>query len=448
MDKGLISFDKATGRSIFWLILGGLLVLGAFIIAPFMNAILWAVVLGTLIYPYYRRLRDKSKWPANLAATWVTVLVGLAIILPFIGFGLAAGVQAYGYASNMLEGREDGPVTMQSVSRELDKAIEPLRPTLASVGLEDFNAQEWLDQNRDQIGDLITGPITNGLTSLVITIVTLVIALLSMFFFVRDGHRMRDPACAILPIPKEESMRIFQRMGRTIHSVFIGVVLVALIQGILATIAYAIAGVNGFWVWGLITTVFCMIPLLGSPVIYVPLSLLMFAQGHTWQGFFLLGFGFLIISNVDNLLRPFFIGAGTGLHPIAVFFSLLGGVLVFGPIGLMAGPMVLTGLMAFADIIITRRRMEDAVEERPGNEPFGIGDRVSWQFGYRTERGMVKEVFFEEVTRKVRKGDKTLQASREEPAYLVEMKNGDLTLHSHRDLRLSRSQVKAEPEPA
>ncbi|HMS57129.1 MAG TPA: AI-2E family transporter, partial [Fimbriimonadaceae bacterium] len=139
----------------------------------------------------------------------------------------------------------------------------------------------------------------------------------------------------------------------------VGIVLVSIIQGTLAGIIYAIAGVPNSLMWGVATIIACMIPMVGGPIVYAPIGLLLLTQGKTWQGLLVLGVGFGLISQIDNLLRPFFIGAKTNLHPMAIFFSLLGGVLVWGPLGLFLGPMLLTVVLCVFELLGSKDASND-----------------------------------------------------------------------------------------
>jgi predicted PurR-regulated permease PerM len=118
---------------------------------------------------------------------------------------------------------------------------------------------------------------------------------------------------------------------------------------------------------GVIAFLLCIVPLLGSPVIYVPVAIGLFLQGNTTGALGILAFGFLIVSNIDNALRPFLIGGRTNLHPMLIFFSILGGVLLFGPVGVMAGPMLITILLTLFEVLRERMQMPDATE--PASEP-------------------------------------------------------------------------------
>jgi predicted PurR-regulated permease PerM len=240
-----------------------------------------------------------------------------------------------------------------------------VQPLFQQFGVTNVNLKEILVQNQESIAKNLSGPLANGLKSFAVTIVTLIISLLTTFFMIRDSHHMLEPVTDLIPLPREETRNILSRMAATVRSVFIAVVVVALIQGTVMGIAYLITGVEGWLVWTLITTVLCMIPLLGSPVVILPISVSLFLQGKIWQGCVVLGIGFGIVTQIDNFLRPIFISGETKIHPMAIFFSLLGGVLVLGPVGLMAGPMLLTLILAFVDVARVRKRLEESGEVAP-----------------------------------------------------------------------------------
>ena len=249
-----------------------------------------------------------------------------------------------------------------TIGAEINKVLDPV---LTRFGATDVNVQQLISENEDAIARNLSGPLTEGLKSFVVTVVTLVISLLTTFFMIRDSHHLREPLCDLVPLPTEETVGILERMAKTVRSVFYAVVVVALIQGAVMGITYASLGVDGWLVWTLITTVLCMIPLLGAPVVIVPLAASLFIRGENVSAFILLGVGFGIVTQIDNLLRPVFISGETKIHTMAIFFALLGGVLVLGPVGLMAGPMLLTLVLAFVDVVRVRKRLEEEGELEP-----------------------------------------------------------------------------------
>ena len=362
------SSPQKTSRFLFWGLVALALLGGAIIVWPFVPALLWATVLSVLMWPIFRRLEPRlGPNNASLVATFLTAIL---IVVPFAGIGTVAGAQVYQFTNKLLADRPPGDtrVTIDQVALEAD---EILAPVVKQIGLGDLKVSTWIESNRSRLADTIGRPLWTGLSKLIVTIVTMVIALLTMFFMLRDGRKLLDPVLEIVPLPRSETLRILNRMWQTIHSVFVGIVLVSVIQAFIAGVTYAIVGVPAPLVWAIVTFFFCTIPLLGSPVIYIPLALRLLMEGHVTQALVLLAVGFGIISQIDNILRPFFIGARSGLHPMAVFFSLLGGVLALGPIGIMAGPMLLTLILGLLDVIRTVRRMEDGPEEEAIAAPAG-----------------------------------------------------------------------------
>lgn len=351
---------------IFWIaaiaILAGVIVL----VVPFIPAILWATVFTILVYPIFEKLIKKG-WKRGNAAITVTLIPALVLILPLVVMGSIAGVQIVSSAQKLINSSQNPNGPDQDIllvlGNELDKAVQPI---LKKVGAPEIDLSEVLERNQDQLAQRISGPLVAGFQNFVLTIVTLVISLLTMFFMVRDCHNMKDAVLDLVPLKREHTEQILEQIANTVRSVFFAVVIVAGIQGVIALITYWIAGIDGAIPLALITTLLCTIPLLGAPIIYVPLGLFLIIEGNIWQGIMVLGVGFLIISQIDNLLRPLFIGARTKLHEIPVFFSLLGGVIALGPIGLMAGPMLLTLILAIIDILRLRKEQTATMDEIEG----------------------------------------------------------------------------------
>lgn len=341
MEKHTVSYR---GAALFLIVLVVLAVC-YLIVQPFIPAILWAVVLSVLMAPFYKRINQGL---SETMSAFMTTMLSLAFIgIPMILVATALYIQG---ASMLRKAADEGkkPYTVASMAEEVDKMLLPISE---KVGMQDYTIRGWVEDNAQEISDSLKTPIKNAAIGISRSILTAVIAFLTMFFMLRDGHRLRKPVKELLPIKEEKTDEIINRLGQTIRAVFMGVVLVAVLQGTLAGIAYAFCGIPNALMWGAITIVLCVIPLLGSPVVYFPLSLSLIVQGKYVAGFILLAFCLGIVSNIDNILRPFLIGAKTNLHPMAIFFSLLGGVLLFGPVGIMVGPMFLTVGLAISEVL-------------------------------------------------------------------------------------------------
>jgi len=328
-------------KILFWSIFGATAVAATLVFRPFISALLWAVVLGVLMWPFYSRLCQK--FSKNFSALMATMLTAVVIVLPFAGLGTIVGIQVYHFANQLIEQRTPSQKTVTvTVDDIATKADELLHPVLSQVGLGDVDVKDYIDTHKSDLTNAVRGPLTKLIADLGFTILTLIFALMTMFFMLRDGPRLLDPICELIPLPRDETIKILGKMQSTIQSVFVGVVLVSIIQAVIGGVSYWILGVPSPLFWSFVTFVFCTIPMLGGPVVYVPLAIKLVIDGRIPQALILLAIGFGVISTVDNFLRPVFIGARSDLHPMAIFFSLLGGVLVMGPIGLMAGPMILT----------------------------------------------------------------------------------------------------------
>jgi predicted PurR-regulated permease PerM len=329
-------------------VLVALVLIGAIVIvSPFFPAILWAIVLSVLMKPLHKRLC--KHFNAGVSAG-ITTLSTIAIVgIPLCLIGLLLGFQVAGYAKGIATPEEGW--NYQTITQQID---HQLKPVLQNLGVHDFSLSHWISENKDSIAENIQKGSVSLVKNGVYTAFTLVIAFLTMFFLLKDGDKLYEPALQLIPLPRDKSKDILLRMESTIHAVFMGVVLVALIQGSIAGIAYWALGVPSPIVWMVATMVLCAVPLLGAPIVYIPFSIMLIANGKQMEGLALLAIGFIIISNVDNVLRPWIIGTRVPLHPMAIFFSLLGGVLSMGPVGIMAGPVLLTLVLAIIEVIRER----------------------------------------------------------------------------------------------
>jgi predicted PurR-regulated permease PerM len=168
----------------------------------------------------------------------------------------------------------------------------------------------------------------------------------------------------LLPLPRAKTAAIIRRIGETVYAVFIGTVLVAILQAVCLGIGLKIAGVPSAFLFAVMALFLCTIPLIGASLIYIPAALLMLGAGN-YKGAIIVVVVGVIVTKLDYFLRPLLIGGRTNLHPIGIFFGILGGVLVFGPVGLVAGPMVLAVLLALLDVVREKVRESENTESQP-----------------------------------------------------------------------------------
>ncbi len=341
---------------IFLIICAVVIGLSITILLPFLSAILWAMTLSVLTYSWYEKTRKKyeaireseqkgfkakiAKYGDSLAAIRSTLLTLVVICLPFILVGGLAAAQI-SPALKEMQGTQGFEVT--------DRIDKSLHPIFEKVGLHEFHVQDWWSENSEEIVKSLRQPASGIAKQAGLTVFTMIVALLSMFFFQRDGKSLKKPFLEFSGLPIEVGEEMFVKVQKTIRAVFSGSVMVAIIQGVIMGVTYTLLGVPNSALLGFISVVLCIVPLLGAPIIYIPVGLLFLAQGDLTKAAVVMGVGFLIVSQIDNLLKPYLIGNQVQLHPLAIFFFVLGGISLFGPIGLMVGPMILTLFLALVD---------------------------------------------------------------------------------------------------
>jgi predicted PurR-regulated permease PerM len=183
-----------------------------------------------------------------------------------------------------------------------------------------------------------------------VTFVKVIFVLLTMFYLFRDGQRIRTIMFESLPLERAQTQRIFDRTREVIAASVYGVLVIASIQAVLGEIGFVIVGLPSPLLWGVVMFFFSMIPMAGSFLVWVPACLYLVATGHWVWAIVLAGWCAGVVGMVDNVLRPRLVGKRTRLHELLVFFSVLGGLQVFGALGLVIGPVVVAITLALVDI--------------------------------------------------------------------------------------------------
>jgi len=307
------------------------------VLRPFVSAILWAAVLTYTTWPLMLRLEGWMKGRRTLAAFTMTALIALVMVLPFVlaGITLAENVARLEDLFDFLQGGLplEAPAWIQNLPW-IGPAVERAWPGIA----QDTG---WLSEELKSAG------LTSGKWLLTHSldfgkgIMQLVLSVVIVFVFYRDGERMTARiASGAQRIAGDVSQRLLSVAGNTVRSVVYGIIGTALAQAIAAAIGFWVAGVPSPFLLGLLTFLLALIPG-GPPVVWLPAALWLFHAGHTGWGIFMAAWGILVISGIDNLVRPYLISRGSNLPFVIVLLGAIGGVLAFGFIGLFLGPVLL-----------------------------------------------------------------------------------------------------------
>jgi predicted PurR-regulated permease PerM len=186
--------------------------------------------------------------------------------------------------------------------------------------------------------------------NVLLALVNLFIMLFVIFFFFRDGKKYTDEIMELLPFPRKQKEAILQKIHNTFSAVLNGLFLVSVIQGIMTGLGFFVFGLPFGVFWGFLASITSLVPIGGAALVWIPGALYLIFTGSTLKGVLLAAWGILLVSSLDNFLKPLLIGKKAKLPMFSLFLGILGGMQVFGFLGILFGPIVVTLLMAFLDI--------------------------------------------------------------------------------------------------
>jgi predicted PurR-regulated permease PerM len=374
-------------------LLGGvallLLLIGCVVVLrPFLSSLMWAIVLAFSLYPLQRRFTSWLRGSRTLAACLVTLTLTLVLTGPVVLIGLSlvedgralagatknwflaapeeapawvqrmpiVGDEVSSYWTEFSEDRKRWMEDLEKAAKEngrrkhpeqtLDPELVEEKPKDRLTELEAEVADEKADSSRLVVllgrilglarkGLVIAGlAVGQGVTQVVVS------AFLA-FFFLRDASTLADRLkVAVERLAGNRGKHLLKVAGDTVRGVVYGILGTALIQAIVAGIGFWIAGVPGAILLGVLTFFFAVIPF-GPPVVWIPAALWLFAQGEPGWGIFMVLWGLLGISSVDNVVRPYIISQGSKMPFVLIFCGVIGGALAFGLVGLFLGPTLL-----------------------------------------------------------------------------------------------------------
>ena len=303
-------------------------VLGFAIALPFMPYIVLAGILTYTLFPIYQFLSQRTGKP-GLSAGLAIILALLVMILPTV------------YLVSELVDQVSGAYT--TLKTDSLKQVGDYFSSLTN-GQVDF--QEILDAALEQVRQSIVGVAPNILGSISELLLGLFIMFFVMFYGFREGQGFITYLKELLPLEAGLKDSLFHQMRTVTQAVLYGQVLTAVIQGGLGGLGLLVCGVPNALFWGAIMMITAFLPLLGTPLIWVPAGVGLIMDGSMTRGILLLIYGATIVMNIDNFLRPRLVSGRSNVHPVLILIGVLGGLRVFGFIGMLVGPLVLAILVA------------------------------------------------------------------------------------------------------
>ena len=340
----------STGRLqlIFFMILTtSVSVLAFFIFKPYIAPIFLAAIIAIVFHPVYRRLLKVFREKKSLASLASVLIVLGAILIPSIFIGIALYKEAttfYFNVSSMQAGSE-GMLSMGAGF--LEKKLSVFTPEIS------IDIGEYLQK----ISSWMIGHLDSFFSSFFKILIGLLLMIISLFYFLRDGEKIVKRLVSISPLTDSYDDQIMNKVGVSINSIVRGSLIIALMKGFLTALGFAIFSIPNPILWGVVSAFASFIPVVGSSIVIAPAVLYLFVTSSTLTsiGFAVWGIAFVGLS--DNVLSPFLMERGMKIHPFLILLSIFGGLGLFGPIGFIAGPVVLSLLFALFDIypLITKK---------------------------------------------------------------------------------------------
>jgi len=334
---------KTIQISFFAVITAGLFVLLFFILRPYLGVIFISGIFAVVFYPIYEKLVIKFNGRKNLAAFATTSLILIFVIIPVIIMSTFLLKEAVGLYNSIALG--GGSQNFISQIGALIQKIGSFFPSGAidssQINLELYvqEALDWIIGHFGSIFITVFGGILNFILMLISTY--------CLFIF---GDKIKVGLIAWSPLPDKYDEEFIQTLKSSINAVLHGRILVSIVQGVFLGIGLAIFGVGSPVLWGFMGGIASLVPILGASIITIPAVIFLLLSHNVGAGIGLLLWGAIVVGLVDNVISVIFLKNKIMVHPLIILFSIFGGVEMFGVIGFLIGPVVVSALIALMKI--------------------------------------------------------------------------------------------------
>jgi predicted PurR-regulated permease PerM len=319
-----------------------------FIAKPFLGPLILAAVFAFLFQPIYQKclnyLKNRESWAAFL--TTITAIILVLLPISFLG------TQIFKESSQLYQSlvHEGGDGFVGS----LENLLNQTRTILPIPADFELNFGQYAKQGLE----ILIQNFGTVFSSLAKILLNAFVLLTAFYFFLKDGHRLKNYFVALSPLEDTDDEFIVSRLKSVMSAAMKGNLAIGIIQGVLTGIGLAIFGVPNAALWGGVAAIAAFLPGIGTALVITPAIIFLFLTGNTFGGVGLLVWGVTAVGLIDNFLGPKLVGRGMQLHPLAVFIAVLGGMAFFGPLGFILGPLAMSVCMALIDIYASLKARE------------------------------------------------------------------------------------------
>lgn len=323
-------------RTFFVVLLVFVTIAFVWLIRGFMQPIFWAVALAIVFYPAHKLIEEKLPKRPNIAAGLSIVTVLLVVVLPIIGIAAAVTREAGALYQQLRTGDFD----LSAIFTNLAERLPQVESALQRTGIY----PERISEQLSSIAATVSGFLANWALELgqdtLRTAIFFFLMLYLLYFFLKDGHRILDGLVHALPLGDNRERALLARFEEVSRATIKGSLVIGVVQGAIGGIAFAVLGLGAPALWGVLMALLSIVPAIGPALVWVPAVIILLLSDRIIAGLILFLIGAVIISLVDNLLRPVLVGRDTRMPDYLILLSTLGGLTAFGLAGVVIGPVI------------------------------------------------------------------------------------------------------------
>jgi len=371
--------EKNPGKSgriqsiVFGAILLILFILVCRLFAPFFTALLWSVLIYILLKPLHHKCSHTINRKTFRGKLWYNVVaaafsLGSVILVLLLIFLVAS--QFFRQITEIILHARDWLVSYSSNEQDIFEDISRI--------IRDFSSGQIVIEAsgiRSQVLTFLSSGLRNvfrfsgnAARNIGAFLAGLFFMVFTLFFFFADGAVLSRAALRAIPIRKEYVTALVAKFKDITRQLVLGYVIVALAEAVVAFIIFSIFGIPGVMVFAVLIFFFSFIPLLGPSFVYIPLGLLQIFDGNLWRGILLMIISSAFMSSIENILKSLILRDRIRLHPLIIFFAILGGISVFGANGIILGPMVIIIFLTVFDLFLTEHKFEKEKDEEQSSK--------------------------------------------------------------------------------
>jgi predicted PurR-regulated permease PerM len=342
--------EKKYGSKFFLIFLLCFLLLFLWLFWTYVSAIILALLTASVLYPMYLLINKLFKGRENLASLFMVFFVLLILIVPVGWFVSTLSNEAFDFYS-----RASNAVSLKKIQAGLESDsiwAQRIRKVGKMTGIEftPETVEKLATSIGKNVGFFLYRQTSSIATNLLSFLVHFFLMMLLLYYLFRDGVRLKDYVSQLLPVPKEQLEKVvkkFQEMGRAI---IVGNGFAGIIQGILGGFGFYFFGLHSPFLWGTIIAFMAFLPIIGASVVFIPAAAIILIQGKIGLGIGFLAYNVFYSSIMEYLIKPRVIGEGMQMNSVLVFIGIIGGIKLFGILGIIYGPLIITIFLTLAEI--------------------------------------------------------------------------------------------------